>query len=132
MTLFTTLWHYYLQEVKLNHNYLGKSIWRFGNLLEISREQNCAILLKFNWCFWTKHTKDKTPQDTIQRPNTIYGVTKVAGELLCDYYYKDLALMQEVYDIQELSQMLQLLWRYHRLSVHIYYEALKYEKFSCF
>ncbi len=32
--------------------------------------------------------KDGTPQDTIQRPNTIYGVTKVAGELLCDYYHQ--------------------------------------------
>jgi nucleoside-diphosphate-sugar epimerase len=29
----------------------------------------------------------KTPQDTIQRPQTIYGITKVAGELLCDYYF---------------------------------------------
>ncbi|MDP7345358.1 MAG: NAD-dependent epimerase/dehydratase family protein, partial [Alphaproteobacteria bacterium] len=29
---------------------------------------------------------DGTPQDTIQRPNTIYGVSKVSGELLCDYY----------------------------------------------
>ncbi len=28
-----------------------------------------------------------TPQDTLQRPNTMYGVTKVSGELLCDYYH---------------------------------------------
>ena len=32
--------------------------------------------------------QDHTPQDTIQRPNTMYGVTKVAGELLCDYYHR--------------------------------------------
>jgi nucleoside-diphosphate-sugar epimerase len=32
--------------------------------------------------------RDHTPQDTIQRPTTIYGVTKVAGELLCDYYHQ--------------------------------------------
>ena len=31
--------------------------------------------------------KDRTPQDTVQRPTTMYGVTKVAGELLCDYYF---------------------------------------------
>jgi nucleoside-diphosphate-sugar epimerase len=31
---------------------------------------------------------DGTPQDTIQRPETIYGVSKVAGELLCDYYFR--------------------------------------------
>ena len=29
---------------------------------------------------------DRTPQDTVMRPTTIYGVTKVSGELLCDYY----------------------------------------------
>ena len=32
----------------------------------------------------------RTPQDTIQRPTTMYGVTKVAGELLCDYYCRPL------------------------------------------
>ncbi|OQY38818.1 MAG: UDP-glucose 4-epimerase, partial [Candidatus Cloacimonetes bacterium 4572_65] len=31
---------------------------------------------------------DNTPQDTIMHPKTIYGVSKVAGELLCDYYFK--------------------------------------------
>ena len=31
--------------------------------------------------------KRNTPQDTLQRPTTMYGVNKVAGELLCDYYY---------------------------------------------
>jgi nucleoside-diphosphate-sugar epimerase len=31
---------------------------------------------------------DQTPQDTIQRPTTIYGISKVAGELLCDYYHR--------------------------------------------
>ncbi|WP_249869392.1 L-threonine 3-dehydrogenase [Oceanobacillus saliphilus] len=31
--------------------------------------------------------RDNTPQDTLQRPTTMYGVNKVAGELLCDYYY---------------------------------------------
>lgn len=31
--------------------------------------------------------KDHTPQDTLQRPATMYGITKVAGELLCDYYH---------------------------------------------
>src|SRR3989344_1622422 len=31
--------------------------------------------------------RDKTPQETVLEPTTMYGVTKVAGELLCQYYY---------------------------------------------
>lgn len=36
--------------------------------------------------------KDNTPQLTIQRPTTMYGVNKVAGELLCDYYWHHFGL----------------------------------------
>ena len=38
--------------------------------------------------FGPETPKDNTPQDTIQRPTTIYGVAKVAGELMCNYYFK--------------------------------------------
>jgi nucleoside-diphosphate-sugar epimerase len=33
-----------------------------------------------------------TPQDTVMRPTTMYGITKVAGELLCDYYFQRFGL----------------------------------------
>src|SRR5699024_3925821 len=36
--------------------------------------------------------KDGTPQDVIQRPTTMYGINKVAGELLCDYYHERFGL----------------------------------------
>ena len=42
--------------------------------------------------FGPKTSKVKTPQDTILDPKTIYGVTKVAGEMLCDYYFKSFGL----------------------------------------
>ena len=42
--------------------------------------------------FGPKTSKVKTPQDTILDPKTIYGVTKVAGEMLCDYYFKRFGL----------------------------------------
>jgi len=59
------------------------------NLLEIAREYNCSIFVPSSIAAFGPSTpKENTPQDTIQRPTTMYGVTKVAGELLCDYYYK--------------------------------------------
>jgi len=42
--------------------------------------------------FGPKTPRDNVPQDTVMRPITIYGVSKVAGELLCDYYVNKYAL----------------------------------------
>lgn len=59
------------------------------NALEIARENNTAIFFPSSIAAFGPSTpQDKTPQDTIQRPNTIYGVTKVTGELLAEYYHK--------------------------------------------
>ena len=68
--------------------------WHIGlgglfNVLEIAREKGCAVFTPSSiGAFGDETPKDKTPQDTIQRPKTMYGVTKVSGELLSDYYYK--------------------------------------------
>lgn len=57
-------------------------------VLETAREQRCAVFFPSSiGAFGPDTPKQDTPQDTIQRPNTMYGVTKVAGELLCDYYF---------------------------------------------
>lgn len=59
------------------------------NILEVAREHNCAVFVPSSiGAFGPTTPLDDTPQDTIQRPNTMYGVTKVSGELLCDYYHK--------------------------------------------
>ena len=56
-------------------------------VLEVSREQRCAVFTPSSiGVFGPDSPKDPTPQDTVMRPHTIYGITKVAGELLCDYY----------------------------------------------
>ena len=58
-------------------------------VLEVARQNKCAIFFPSSiGVFGPGTPRDQTPQDTIQRPNTIYGVTKVAGELVCDYYHK--------------------------------------------
>jgi nucleoside-diphosphate-sugar epimerase len=58
------------------------------NTLEIARVRECAVFIPSSIAAFGPSTPpDPTPQVTIQRPTTIYGVTKVAGELLADYFF---------------------------------------------
>ena len=67
--------------------------WKIGidglwNVLEVARENNCAVFTPSSiGSFGPNTPKVKTPQDTIQRPKTIYGISKVTTELLSDYYH---------------------------------------------
>ena len=57
-------------------------------VLEVARQNRCAVFFPSSiGAFGPGTPRDQTPQDTIQRPTTMYGVTKVAGELVCDYYH---------------------------------------------
>jgi nucleoside-diphosphate-sugar epimerase len=59
-----------------------------SNVLEVARERGCALFHPSSiGAFGPSTPRMDTPQLTIQRPNTMYGVTKVTGELLCDYYH---------------------------------------------
>ncbi|AGX04236.1 MULTISPECIES: L-threonine 3-dehydrogenase [Bacillaceae] len=63
------------------------------NALEAARELNSQFFTPSSiGAFGPSTPKDSTPQDTIQRPTTMYGVNKVAGELLCDYYFHKFGL----------------------------------------
>ena len=58
------------------------------NLLEIAREKKLSVFTPSSiGAFGDTSPKDHTPQDTIQRPTTIYGISKVTCELLSDYYF---------------------------------------------
>jgi len=58
------------------------------NILEVAREHECAVFTPSSiGAFGPSTPPDNTPQETIQRPTSMYGVTKVTGELLCDYYF---------------------------------------------
>ncbi len=57
------------------------------HVLEAARIHGCSVFTPSSiGAFGPTTPADNTPQDTIQRPTSMYGVTKVAGELLCDYY----------------------------------------------
>jgi nucleoside-diphosphate-sugar epimerase len=60
------------------------------HVLEVAREHN---LVRVFWpssiaVFGPETPRIHTPQDTVLIPTTMYGVTKVAGELLCNYYFR--------------------------------------------
>lgn len=58
------------------------------NMLEAARKFHCFMFFPSSiGAFGPSTPADNTPQDTIQRPTTIYGIAKVTGELLCDYYF---------------------------------------------
>lgn len=59
------------------------------NVLEVAREYRCTVFTPSSIAGFGPSTPlDNTPQDTIQQPTTLYGITKVSGELLCNYYHR--------------------------------------------
>ncbi len=58
------------------------------NVLEVARCHGCAVFFPSSiGAFGPTTPQDHTPQDTLQQPTTIYGITKLSGELLCNYYF---------------------------------------------
>jgi nucleoside-diphosphate-sugar epimerase len=57
-------------------------------VLEVARARGCAVFTPSSIAAFGAGVPDPAPQDTVMRPSTIYGVSKVAGELLCDYYHR--------------------------------------------
>lgn len=103
-------------------------------VLEVARENRCALFHPSSIAAFGPGTpRVATPQDTLQRPNTIYGVTKVAGELLCDYYAKRFGV-----DVRGLrfpgliSHVAPPGGGTTDYAVAIFYDALKYGRYECF
>lgn len=58
------------------------------NSLEVAKEIKAAVFLPSSiGAFGPSTPRDNTPQDTLMRPTTVYGISKVAAELLGDYFY---------------------------------------------
>jgi len=104
------------------------------NILDIAREHGCAVFTPSSiGAFGPNTPKDNTPQDTLQRPNTMYGVTKVAGELLCDYYNKKFGVDTRGVRFPGIISYVTLPGGGTTdYSVEIFYEALKYRRYTCY
>lgn len=104
------------------------------NVLEICREQNLKLFTPSSIAaFGDNSPKNLTPQDTIQRPGTMYGITKVSGELLCDYYYKKFGVDTRGVRFPGLiSYVTPPGGGTTDYAVDIYYEALKNKKYNSF
>ena len=112
--------------------------WKIGvdglwNVLEVAREHHCAVFTPSSiGSFGLSTPHVMTPQDTIQRPGTIYGVSKVTTELLSDYYYMK-------YGVDTRSVRYPGIISYVTppgggttdYAVDIYYYAVRGEKFIC-
>ncbi len=103
------------------------------NVLEVAREHNCAVFIPSSiGAFGSTTPLDSTPQDTIQRPSTMYGVTKVAGELLCDYYFTRFGIdTRGVRYPGIISNETLPGGGTTDYAVEIYYEAIKHKKYTC-
>lgn len=112
--------------------------WKIGvgglyNTLEVAREKNCAVFTPSSiGSFGPDTPHDHTPQDTIQRPQTIYGVTKVTGELLSDYYARRFGVdTRSVRFPGLISYVAPPGGGTTDYAVDIYYSAVKGETFKC-
>ena len=104
------------------------------NVLEVAREHNCAVFTPSSiGAFGPTTPADNTPQDTIQRPTSMYGVTKVSGELLCDYYYYKFGVDTRGVRYPGIISYVTLPGGGTTdYAVQIFYEAIKHKKYTCF
>ena len=103
-------------------------------VLEVARQNRCAVFVPSSiGAFGPSTPRVHTPQDTIQRPTTMYGVTKVAGELLCDYYHHRFGI-----DTRGVRFPGIISWTAPPgggttdYAVEIFYDAVRHGRYTCF
>jgi len=103
-------------------------------VLEVARQHDCKVFFPSSiGAFGPGTPKDNTPQDTIQRPTTMYGVTKVAGELLCDYYHRRFGVDTRGLRFPGLiSYATPPGGGTTDYAVAIFYDAIRYGRYTCF
>ena len=104
------------------------------SVLEVARQYRCAVFFPSSiGAFGPGTPREHTPQDTIQRPTTIYGVTKVSGELLCDYYARRFGVDTRGLRLPGLiSNVAPPGGGTTDYAVDIFYQAIRYRHYACF
>lgn len=104
------------------------------NILEAARQYHCALFFPSSiGVFGPSTPKKNTPQETIQRPRTMYGVTKLTGELLCEYYHSRFGLDTRGLRFPGLiSYETEPGGGTTDYAVEIFYEAIKHKKYTCY
>ncbi|HTS90517.1 MAG TPA: NAD-dependent epimerase/dehydratase family protein [Stellaceae bacterium] len=104
------------------------------NVLEAARQNRCAVFFPSSiGAFGPTTPRDRTPQDTAQRPTTMYGVSKVSGELLCDYYAQRFGVDVRGIRLPGLiSHTAPPGGGTTDYAVEIFYQAIRYRHYTCF
>jgi nucleoside-diphosphate-sugar epimerase len=113
-------------EVNMNGTYNVLEVAREKSLIRVFCPSSIAV-------FGPETPMDNTPQDTVLRPTTMYGLSKVAGELLCNYYFKKFDLdVRGVRYPGIISNKTLPGGGTTDYAVEIFYEAIKKKKYICF
>lgn len=105
------------------------------NILEIARERR---LTRVFWpstiaVFGPSTPRTETPQETVLLPTTMYGVTKVAGELLCNYYFLKYGIdVRSIRFPGIISSETRPGGGTTDYAVEMFYEAIKTKRYTCF
>ncbi|MGD9829507.1 MAG: NAD-dependent epimerase/dehydratase family protein [Hyphomicrobiaceae bacterium] len=104
------------------------------NVLEVARQYGCQVFFPSSiGAFGPSTPHDRTPQVTVQRPTTMYGVTKVAGELLSDYYASRFGVDTRGLRLPGLiSHSAPPGGGTTDYAVDIFHQAVRYAHFTCF
>ena len=117
-----------------------KNAWNLNmdslfNILNLAKEK---VIKKIFWpssiaVFGPNTIKKNTPQFSITEPNTVYGISKLAGERWCEYYYK-----KHQVDVVSLRYPGLIGWKSKPgggttdYAVDIFHEAIKNKTYNCF
>ena len=104
-------------------------------ILEIARERQVSRVFcpSSIAAFGPETPRENTPQETILRPTTMYGVTKVTGELMGDYYFQRFGLdVRGVRYPGIISSEAPPGGGTTDYAVEIFYEAVKHKRYTCF